>query len=69
MLIERDEIIQIIDRHIADLLKEGDKINEPVRKASRVLMPSELLRLERLQGGRDALLGMVVELMILRDNK
>ena len=67
MLIDRDAFIKIIDRHIADLLGESGKINEPVKKAFRALMPSELLRLERLQGERDALLGMVIEMMLWRD--
>ena len=67
MLIDRDAFIKIIDRHIADLLGESSKINEPILKASRRLMPSELFRLERLQGGRNALLGMAVELMLWRD--
>jgi len=66
MMIDRDAFIKIIDRHIADLLGESGKINEPARKASRRLMPSELLSLERLEGKRDALLGMVVEMMLWR---
>jgi len=66
MLIDLDKFVIIIDRHIADLLEESDAIDEPFRKASRTLMPSEILSKERLQGGRDALLGLVVELMLWR---